>query len=84
MKSILILAVFASVPAMAMTYGDGREEPIVRYLSWCDHDNVIGEDAQGQLYVRANCAAQGLECKATPPTYRHFGSTVTATCVEKK
>lgn len=83
MKSILILAVFASVPAMAMTYGDGREEPVVRYLSWCDNGNVIGEDAQGQLYVRANCTAQGLECKTTE-SYRHFGSTVTATCVDKK
>lgn len=83
MKSILMLAVFASVPAMAMTYGDGREEPVIRYFSWCDSGNVIAEDAQGQLYVRANCKEQGLECKTTE-SYRHFGSTVTAACVDKK
>jgi len=83
MKSILMLAVFACAPMMALAYGDSSEQQMPQFISWCDGDNVIGQNSQGQLVIRAQCATQGLECKATE-TYRQNGSTVTATCVDKK
>ncbi|MBS1969887.1 MAG: hypothetical protein JSU04_06245 [Bdellovibrionales bacterium] len=83
MKSILMLAVLASAPAMALTIGDGRTEPSVRYLSWCDGNSVISEDAQGQLYVKAVCKQQTEECRLTERPFGQ-GSTISATCVLKK
>jgi hypothetical protein len=82
MKSILMLAVLASTPAMALTIGDGRTEPSVRYLSWCDANSVISEDGQGQLYVKAVCK-QNEECRLTERPFGQ-GSTISATCVLKK
>lgn len=82
MKSILVMALFASVPAMALASGYDSEESVVNYISWCDGNSVIAQDSQGNLFVRANCDDQGLQCK-TIESYRSFGSTVTASCVQK-
>ncbi|WP_413289909.1 hypothetical protein [Bdellovibrio sp. HCB337] len=87
MKSLLVMALFATTPAMAVTIGGGgsdtfADEPVVRYFSWCDGNSVVGQDKEGNLYVRANCDEGGLQCKSTQ-TYRSHGSIVTATCVAK-
>lgn len=87
MKSVLVMALLATSPAMAVSYGGGSgifaNEPVVQYISWCDGNSVIGQDKEGNLYVRANCDEGGLECKTTQ-MYRHQRSIVTASCVEKK
>jgi len=83
MKSILMLAVLAAAPAMAMNSGDNDVQPETTYLSWCDSNNVIAQDSKGQLYVRANCNDSGLICKTTE-VYRGQGSVVSATCVAPK
>lgn len=83
MKSILMLALFAATPAMALISGDNNSEMAVDYLSWCDGNNVIGQDSQGQLFVSANCTDLGLTCKASEPMYRAQRMIMTATCVKK-
>ena len=83
MKSMMILVLLASAPAMAVSFGDGSGDPVVaNYLSWCDGNSVIAQDPQGTLYVRANCDEGGLQCKTTQ-VYRSQGSEVSATCVQK-
>ncbi len=83
MKSLLMLAVMVSAPAMALTLGDDTVEAPVYYLSWCDGNNVISEDAQSQLYVKAVCKQQTEECRLTKKPLGQ-GSAISATCVLKK
>lgn len=87
MKSVLVLALFAAAPAMAISPGDGSgaisDQAAVQYLSWCDSNSVIAQDAQGNLYVRANCDEGGLVCKTTQ-FYRAGGSIVSASCKQKQ
>jgi len=83
MKTIMMMLVLVSAaPVMAIDLGEGRSsEPVVNYLSWCDGNSVIAQDAKGDLYVRANCDDAGLKCKATQ-VYKELGSQVTAACVQ--
>lgn len=83
MKSILMLALLATIPAMALTAGDNNSEMAVDYLSWCDGNSVVAQDSQGQLFVSANCTDLGLTCKASEPMHRAQRMIMTATCVKK-
>lgn len=82
MKSMIMMLLLSSAPAMAVSFGEGSAEPVVNYLSWCDGNSVVAQDAQGDLYIRANCDEGGLQCKTTQ-VYRNQGSVVSATCVKK-
>ena len=82
MKSFLMMIVLAATPAMAMSYGEGNsQQPEVEYLSWCDGNNVMSEDSQGQVSIRDNCSNAGLVCRATQ-IYRMHRTLVSATCGE--
>jgi hypothetical protein len=83
MKTMMMMLVLVSAaPVLAMELSEGGSSaPVVSYVSWCDGNSVIGQDAKGDLYVRANCDDAGLKCKATQ-TYRETGSQVTAACVK--
>lgn len=83
MKSIMMMLILASAPAMAVTMLEGYgDQPVVDYISWCDGNSVVGQDQKGDLYIRANCDEAGLQCK-TSQVYRNQGSVVYASCVKK-
>jgi hypothetical protein len=83
MKYVFLAMIFAATPVLAIGYGDGDfEQPAVDYLSWCDGNNVIGQDSEGQLHVLAVCSDSHLKCKATQ-VFRLNKSIVTAACFPK-
>jgi len=84
MKTVVMMLVFVSgSAAMAWDYIEGTADQVpATYLSWCDHNSVIAQDSNGNLFVRANCSESGLQCK-TSQIYRAQGSVVSASCVRK-
>jgi hypothetical protein len=58
MLFVLTLSAFA-ISAHASTYdGDMGES----YRSWCEQDNVIGYNEQGQQVIKENCAVNRQVC----------------------
>lgn len=84
MKTLIMALMLVSGSAMASISSDlalnaSSGDYEVNYISWCEKNNVMAQDDQGQVYVRANCSEEGLQCKAVE-SYRGFGKVVTATC----
>lgn len=82
MKSLFMTVLLAAAPAMAMIDGNQeQDQSSVDYVSWCDNNNVIGQNSEGELELRANCTDAGLTCKTTQ-IYRLRRSIVSASCVK--
>ncbi|KHD88934.1 MAG: hypothetical protein OM95_05525 [Bdellovibrio sp. ArHS] len=67
MKS-LIVGLLLVVSSAAMAQEDlisYREDDFqVDVLSWCDGNNVMGQNSKGEVELRYNCSEQGLKCKS--------------------
>lgn len=84
MKSLLLGLVLVSLTSMAQaartsSESNSEDNDQVDYLSWCEKNNVMMQNQDGQVYVRANCSEQGLKCKALE-SFRGFGRIMTASC----
>ncbi len=85
MKALLAALLLVSSSAMAqndVSYSRSSDELQIDFISWCEENNVMGQDQQGNNYVRANCSEQGLTCK-TYSSYRHHRTIYTAACAAK-
>lgn len=65
MKALIALAMLVSASSAFATTPDDFS---VSILSYCDANQVIAQDSNGQGIVKDDCAAQGLTCK----TYQFF------------
>ncbi len=68
MKSIIAALLLFAGPAMAQVSQDEvissrPDDYMVEFLSWCENNNVMGEDAQGNTVVRLNCSEQNQICR---------------------
>lgn len=84
MKSLIAALLLVSGSAMAseVNYSRPQDDFYVDFISWCEENNVMGQDQQGNNFVRANCSEKGMTCK-TVATHRHNRSIYTATCINK-
>lgn len=85
MKSLIVALMLVSGSAMAQSDLNAyrsQDDFSVTYLSWCEKNNVMAQDSQGNVYVRANCSDQGLTCKAVS-SYRGNSTVYAAACSEK-
>lgn len=68
MKKLLLLSILSitanamaiTLPATVEPNGDDGY-----YVSWCDQDQVVQEDANGKTKVLADCRAAGQRCVMT-------------------
>lgn len=85
MKALIAALMLVSSSAMAqneVNYSRPQDDFYIDFLSWCEENNVMGQDQQGNNYVRANCSEQGLTCRSFS-THRHNRTIYTAACVAK-
>lgn len=81
-----------SIPTFSLaadsTWGDVQVEDgvdpwndQVRYLSWCENNRVVAENASGQNYVKFDCSSEAKNNRCTEKTYRKSGTVwVSAVC----
>lgn len=80
MKMLIAAIVLVSANAMAFEIGyEGNQDYDVRYISWCENNQVKYENAVGQVQTLANCDDAGLVCKSATLRKLH-GAIHTASC----
>ncbi|MBO9667929.1 MAG: hypothetical protein J7501_14090 [Bdellovibrio sp.] len=86
MKSLLIAMLLVSGSAMAASNIDRQvasspDDYQTVMLSWCDSNNVMSEDGNGQTIVRVNCSEQGKTCRDYQ-SFRVNRTVFAAACVD--
>lgn len=86
MKSVFALLMLVSTSAFAtpseVVSSRISDEYYVDFISWCDSNNVMGQDSQGQTYVKFNCSEYAQTCRQTV-THRHNRTLYFAACSDK-
>ena len=82
MKTLIAAFVLLASPAFAYFQEGSTSEPDIHYLSWCDGNNVVAENSQGQLIVRAACTERQT-CQ-TFTRYQIDRAIVIGSCIDKK
>lgn len=78
MKTLIVALLLVSSSAMAAKFSEMQD---FEYLSWCEDNKVTASDDRGVSYVKADCSAEGLVCKAKP-YYFVDRQVFAATCVK--
>lgn len=84
MKSLFAVLMLVSSSAFASDVISSRpqDELYIDFISWCDSNNVMGQDSKGQNYVKINCSEYGQTCRQTV-THRHNRTLYFAACSDK-
>ncbi|AHZ86101.1 hypothetical protein AB1A81_02255 [Bdellovibrio bacteriovorus] len=84
MKTVFAVLMLVSGSAFAseVNYSRPQDELYIDFISWCDSNNVMGQDSQGQTYVKFNCSEYGQTCRQTV-THRHNRTLYFAACSDK-
>lgn len=79
---VALLLLSGTAQASEVNYSRAQDELYIDFISWCEENNVMGQDPQGNNYVKANCSLTNRVCKAAS-THRHNRVIHTATCLDQ-
>lgn len=82
MKTLIAAFVLLASPAFAYFQEGSSSEPDVHYLSWCEGNNVVAENAQGNTVIRVTCTEKQT-CQIFT-RYQIDRAIVIGSCVDKK